>query len=417
MMFKIHRKEDNAMKSLPLQQLTEATLQALVNANASGNCQRIFKTVSRQFIRYARENGIEAFSIDSGLQFLEDHCHMSQKMAEKKWRGGYLRCINAMSEYQLTGNVDLYLVTARKKHVFPAEFSGSAEEYLAYREKTGIAHKSNQIFRMYLSRFFSFLQTTGIHEPPEISVSDVQAFMSSLKAFGKPTINHTMRAVRYYLKYCHENGIIQGDLFSKLPNPHYNRQSRLPSCYTAQEVNDTLAAIDLGNPCGIRDYAIILLIARLGLRSSDVANLRFSNIDWENDKIRLTQVKTGNPLELPLLTDVGEAIINYLKNARPKSESDHVFIRMKLPYTEFQSGAVGALVHEHLVKAGIHVQGRKAGSHALRHSLASRLLENEIPLPVISEILGHVDTQTTMAYLRIDINELKKCALEVAVSC
>ena len=144
-----------------------------------------------------------------------------------------------------------------------------------------------------------------------------------------------------------------------------------------------------------------------------MANLHFSNIDWENDRIRLTQVKTGNPLELPLLTDVGEAIIAYLRNGRPHTESDHVFVRMKPPFTAFHPGAVGALVHEHLVKAGIHVEGRKAGSHALRHSLASRLLEHEIPLPVISEILGHVNTQTTMTYLRIDISELKKCALEV----
>ena len=191
------------------------------------------------------------------------------------------------------------------------------------------------------------------------------------------------------------------------------RNSRLPSTYTAQEVRDTLSAIDMGNPCGIRDYAIILLLARLGLRSSDVANLRFSNIDWENDMICLTQVKTGNPLKLPLLSDVGEAIINYLKNARPKSDSDHVFIRIKPPYTEFNPGAVGALVHERLVKAGIRLEGRKSGSHALRHSLAKRLLEHEIPLPVISEILGHASTETTMTYLRIDINELKRCALEV----
>ena len=185
-----------------------------------------------------------------------------------------------------------------------------------------------------------------------------------------------MRTVRSYLKYGHDNEIMQEELFSKLPNPHYNRQSRLPSTYTENEVRKTLDTIDMGNPCGIRDYAIILLIARLGLRSSDVANLRFSNIDWESDLIRLTQVKTGNPLELPLLSDVGDAIINYLKNARPKTDSDHVFIRVQPPYTEFQSGAVGALVHEHLLRAVSHLEGRKSGSHALRHSLASRLLEH-----------------------------------------
>lgn len=403
------------MESLPLQQLADETLQALVKANASKNYQKVFKTVSRNFIVYAREHDIDSFSIDHGIQFLEDHYSMSQKMSEKKWNGVYLRCINAMAEYQLTGTVDMYLVSTRKKYYFPEAFKDSADAYLSYREYIGISSKSIQISRLYLSRFFAFLNTKNVMSLDTVTVPIVLEFLKSLSSFGKPTINSIMRTVRYYLKYCHDNEIMQEELFSKLPNPHYNRQSRLPSTYTEDEVRKTLDTIDMGNPCGIRDYAIILLIARLGLRSSDVANLRFSNIDWESDRIRLTQVKTGNPLELPLLSDVGEAIINYLKNARPKTESDHVFIRVQPPYTEFRSGAVGALVHEHLLRAGIHLEGRKSGSHALRHSLASRLLEHEIPLPVISEILGHVNTQTTMTYLRIDINELKKCALEVMV--
>ena len=391
----------------------DGTLEALAKANASDYFQKLFKTVSRQFIVYAGEHDIDSFNIDVGLQFLENHYSMSQKIAEKKWCSMYLRCINAISEYQMTGAVDMYLTAVRTEYMFPEPFKESAESYLAYREKIGIIPKSIQISRLYLFRFFSFLDTKNIHSMAVITVPVVLDFLKSLSTFEKPTINAIMRAVRLYLKYCYENGFIPDNLFPKLPNPHYNRNSRLPSTYTAQEVRDTLSAIDMGNPCGIRDYAIILLLARLGLRSSDVANLRFSNIDWENDMIRLTQVKTGNPLELPLLSDVGEAIINYLKNARPKSDSDHVFIRIKPPYTEFNPGAVGALVHERLVKAGIHLEGRKSGSHALRHSLAKRLLEHEIPLPVISEILGHTNTETTMTYLRVDINELKKCALEV----
>lgn len=402
------------MKTNKLQQLMYGTQEALEKANASNYFQKLLKTVSRQFIIYAGEHGIDSFNIDVGLQFLEDHYSMSQRIAEKKWCSMYLRCINAISEYQMTGAVDMYLTTARTEYIFPEPFKESAESYLAYRVKIGIIPKSIQISRLYLFRFFSFLESKNITSMDVIDVPVVLDFLKSLSVFEKPTINAIMRAVRLYLKYCYENGFIQTNLFPKLPNPHYNRNSRLPSTYTEQEVHDTLSAIDMGNPCGIRDYAIILLIARLGLRSSDVANLRFSNIDWENDMIRLTQVKTGNPIELPLLSDVGEAIINYLKNARPKSDSDHVFIRIKPPYTEFNPGAVGALVHGRLLNAGIHLEGRKSGSHALRHSLAKRLLEHEIPLPVISKILGHTNTETTMTYLRIDINDLKKCALEVA---
>lgn len=403
------------MENLTLQQLISQTQDALSLTGASNYYQKVYKTLSKQLLIYAEEHNTDSFSMDFGLQFLEDHYSMSSKIEQKKWYATYSRCINALAEYQRTGEVTLYLAMDQRTYTFPEGFQDSAEAYISHREKIGIIKKSNKVCRLYLERFFAFLTKKDIFALDALTLKDVLEFMASLSCYEKPTINHTMRAVRYYLKYCYENGFMEKEMFSKLPNPHYNRQSRLPSSYSADEVTKLLESIDLGNPCGIRDYAIILLIARLGLRSSDVANLRFSNIDWEKDVIRLTQVKTGKPLELPLLEDVGEAIINYLKNARPKTESDHVFVRQVPPFTGFNPGAVGSLVRVHLQKSGIHIEGKKKGSHTLRHSLASRLLEHEIPLPVISEILGHTTTETTMTYLRIDISELKKCALEVAI--
>lgn len=403
------------MENLTLQQLINQTTEALVQADASNYYQNVFKTVTKQLLIYAKEQEVVFFSMDFGLKFLEDHYSMSAKIEQKKWATIYTRCINALSEYQHSGTIILYLAMNKRTYVFPIGFKSSAEAYLFERERIGIIKKSNQIFSLYLERFFLFLEKRNITSLDTIFIKDVYEFMASLRCYEKPTINHTMRAVRYYLKFCYENGLMERELFSMLPNPHYNRQSRLPSSYSSDEVLRLLESIDLGNPCGIRDYAIILLIARLGLRSSDVANIRFSNIDWENDIIRIIQVKTGNPLELPLLEDVGEAIIRYLQNNRPKTESDHVFVMQKPPYTAFSPNAVGSLVRNHLQKSGIHLEGKKKGSHTLRHSLASRLLEHGIPLPVISEILGHTNTETTMTYLRIDITELKKCALEVAI--
>lgn len=403
------------MENMTLQQLVTSTQEALAESHASGYYQKVFKTVTRQFLLYAGEKGIGSFSIDAGLRFLEDHYSMTRKIEGKKWAAIYLRCINALSEYQQSGSVSLYLAMGRRDYSFPEGFKAGADGYLSYRKKTGIADKSIKISSLYLERFFAFLQKGGISGPGDIALKDVFEFMESLSCYEKSTVNHTMRTVRYYLKYCHENGLTDTDMFSKLPNPYYNRQSRIPSSYSTEEVSTLLQSIDLGNPCGLRDYAIILLIARLGLRSSDVAGLAFSNIDWENDMIRLSQVKTGNPLELPLLEDVGKAIINYLKNARPKTDDSHVFVRQVPPYTGFKPGCVGKLVRSRLQRSGIHLEGRKKGSHALRHSLARRLLEHEVPLPVISEILGHADTETTMAYLRIDTVELKKCALEVDI--
>lgn len=403
------------MKTFNLQTLVSGTAQALMEASASDYYQRVFKTLGRQLLVYADIHETDGFSMDFGLQFLEDHYHMSEKVAAKKWPIIYSRCINFISDYQRTGHIVLCFGVTKKVYTIPEGFQESTSEYLDYRKKIGISDKTNQLSLLYLERFFDFLDGEEIHSPSGITIRHVHLFLKYIGTMEKSSICANMRAVRYYLKYCYENSYMTDELFSKIPNVYYNRQSRLPSSYTSDEVNTLLKSVDQGNPCGRRDYAIILLIARLGLRSSDVAALRLSDIDWEKERLHIIQKKTGNPLELPLLEDVGEAIIRYLKTARPKTDSDHVFIRQKPPFTGFQPGCVGALVCRYLQTSGIPTTGRKRGSHVLRHSLASRLLEHEIPLPVISEILGHTSTQTTMTYLRINIAELKKCALEVTV--
>ncbi len=403
------------METLNLHTLVSETGQALMAADASDYYQRIFKTLGKQLLAYARIHETDVFSIDFGLQFLEDHYHMSEKVAAKKWPVIYSRCINFLSDYQRTGHIVLCFGVTKKAYTVPEGFQESTDGYLDYRKKISISDKTNQLYLLYLERFFAFLDGEGIHSPDCITIQNVHRFLEYIGSMEKSSICASMRAVRYYLKYCYENSCMGNELFSKIPNVRYNRQSRLPSSYTSDEVSTLLKSVDLGNPCGRRDYAIILLIARLGLRSSDVARLRMSDIDWEKERLRIIQKKTGNPLELPLPEDVGEAIICYLKTARPQTASDHVFIRQKPPYTGFQSGCAGALVCRYLQKSGIPTTGRRHGSHVLRHSLASRLLEHEVPLPVISEILGHTSTETTITYLRVSITELKKCALEVTV--
>ena len=173
------------MKTNKLQQLMDDTQEALAKANASDYFQKLFKTVSRQFIVYAGEHDIDSFNIDIGLQFLEDHYSMSQKIAEKKWCSMYLRCINALSEYQMTGAVDMYLTALRTEYIFPEPFKESADLYLAYREKIGIIPKSIQVSRLYLFRFFSFLDAKDIRSMDSITIPVVLDFLKSLSTFEK----------------------------------------------------------------------------------------------------------------------------------------------------------------------------------------------------------------------------------------
>jgi integrase/recombinase XerD len=180
-----------------------------------------------------------------------------------------------------------------------------------------------------------------------------------------------------------------------------------------------VSSIDRGNPRGKRDYALILLAARLGLRASDIANLTFSSFKWDKNIIEVAQQKTGEPVTLPLLNDVGEAVIDYIRYARPKSDLPFLFLKLNAPNDVMYSNSIHHTVYTRLKEAGIRIlPGKKHGPHALRHSLASALLENNVPMPVISEALGHADTESTSVYLNIDVARLRECAVEVsAFSC
>lgn len=179
-----------------------------------------------------------------------------------------------------------------------------------------------------------------------------------------------------------------------------------------------LDTIDRNNPEGKRDYAIILCVTRLGLRASDIRNLRFGNLNWSRKTIMITMVKTKRPIELPLLEDVGWALIDYLKNGRPESKSDCVFIRHKAPYTQFgDCNSFHRMLSRRMHKAGLSTKGQKHGLHSLRNTLARQMLEHGTPLPVISEVLGHVSVQTTGLYLKIDLNGLRNCVLDPEEVC
>lgn len=171
-------------------------------------------------------------------------------------------------------------------------------------------------------------------------------------------------------------------------------------------------SIDRSRPCGKRNYAIVLLAARLGLRASDIVGLKFENLFWEQSTISLCQYKTGRQLQLPLLGEVGEAIIDYLKYGRPLSNDPYVFLTGVSPFGRMHSSGVTNAVNHAFIASGVNIGHRHHGSHALRHTLASLLLEQSTAMPVITEVLGHENSASTKYYLRIDLTSMKQCMLD-----
>jgi integrase len=216
-----------------------------------------------------------------------------------------------------------------------------------------------------------------------------------------------------FCRFLYEQKYIDRNVEYVIGRNNFPKREKLPSVYDANEIKRIEETVDQSSAVGKRNYAMLLLATRLGLRCSDIAGLTLENLDWDRDLICLIHFKTKKVIELPLLSDVGKSIINYMKYGRPVSGLRQVFLSAHAPYRPVNRLIINAEVSKTIKASGVDIKGRKFGPHAMRHTLASQLLNNGTSLPVISETLGHSDTQTTMNYLRIDINNLMRCSLEI----
>jgi site-specific recombinase XerD len=215
-------------------------------------------------------------------------------------------------------------------------------------------------------------------------------------------------ALRSFLNYARYCGEVDVDLAAAVPIvPNWSMAS-IPRAIAPEQVRQLLASIDRHTATGRRDYAIVLLLARLGLRSGEVASLKLDDINWKTGMLSV-HGKSGHRNELPLPPDVGKAIAAYLKNGRPPSISRCVFLRARAPACAFQgSCAIGSIVRHRLQRSG--VDAPTFGAHQFRHGLATAMLRRGASLGEIGDLLGHRYPQTTMIYTKVDLKALRKLA-------
>ena len=216
-------------------------------------------------------------------------------------------------------------------------------------------------------------------------------------------------ALRSFLHYVRYRGEVTLDLAAAVPVVANWSMTSIPRAISADHVRQLLASIDRRTAVGRRDYAILLLLARLGLRSGEVAFLELDDIDWNAGQVSV-RGKRGQRNELPLSTEAGKAIAAYLRRGRPHSTSRRVFLRAKAPIRGFRGASgVGSIVRHSLKRAGIDAP--TTGAHQFRHGLATKLLRQGASLSEIGELLGHRHPQTTKIYTKVDIKALRTLAL------
>lgn len=297
------------------------------------------------------------------------------------------------------------------KHVTLA-YLESVTIYEQYCINRNIITESIHRNKKLLDSLFEYLILNNINSPKDILPLHLSNHVSSLLGYSKRTIETRLSVFRTYFRAIYNEQLTRIDLSKHILSIHFPAEDKLSMVWKEDDIKKIINCIDRGSPYGKRDYAILLLATTYGLRDGDIRKLKLSNILWSVSKIQLIQSKTQELLLLPLIECVGNAIIEYLKYGRPKTQSEHLFVKHKAPYDAITK--TGNIMTKYLNKSHItYDKTRHHGIHTLRHTLASRLLEHDVPLEIICGILGHSTDNSAYTYLHLDIENLRKCALEV----
>ena len=308
----------------------------------------------------------------------------------------------------------------RREEVIPAEM-------VAVRRLTAIEH-CTQAYETYLREARALARATIVNYVPFI-----RDFLTNCFGDGPLTLSHLCAgdvvrfvqrqapqlhmkraklmtsALRSFLNYTRYCGDVTLDLAAAVPIVPNWAMTSIPRAIAVDQVRQLLASIDRRTAIGRRDYAILLLLARLGLRSGEVSFLRLDDIDWNVGRFSVCG-KSGQRSDLPLSKEVGNAIAEYLKHGRPQSTSRRVFLRAKAPNDGFQGASgVGSIVRHSLQRAGIEAPTK--GAHQFRHGLATEMLRGGASLSEIGDLLGHHHPQTTKIYAKVDVKALRTLAV------
>jgi len=403
------------MNSKPLKVLLQDLEQELLRLGYTKGSMNFYRRRWQQILRFAEERNELQYSEQLGIDFVESRFQIFEKDFDKTLSQKdtqELRVIRMIGDFQLHHTV---LRRYYKHHelLIDPYYMGISDDFKKYCKQRDYSRVTVGHYVKQSERFMDYLVSQGIHTCNGITLPIINSYIRTLAGYTYKTVEQNICSIRAFLRYLREQEVLKEDLASKTPMVQARKQTRIPSVWTKEELDALIGAIDRGNPKGKRDYAIILLACVLGLRVTDIKNLTFDCFHWEEKKLVFTQSKTKDRVTLPIPGEVGWAVIDYLKYGRPEIDSAIVFVRHMAPFLPFAEGDhLHQLIRDYMRIAHLPTLKKHRGMHSLRHTAASRMLEHDTPLSVISDILGHADTDSTSVYLKVDINKLKECCLD-----
>ena len=400
----------------PIEALATEVIEKLEQLNYAHNTICGFRTSFNRICAFARERDELYFSEEFGKEYLREKCccitdYFLKTFPPKAKQA--IRSIRLLGDYQLHG-VIIRRIVKRKGYVKPPQFEKALTAYEKECENNEYSRRGMRTRLQRLFFFVDYLSLCKVIDVSEITPKIISDYVITICPKHEKSIAAILTTLRVFLRFLYLNRYTEKNLSLSVPKQNRYYYPSIPSTWEPAEVKRMLDTIDQGSPVGKRDYAILLLVANLGIRAGDIKALKLSDLDWTAKTITISQEKTKVEVTYPILHNVGWALIDYLQNARPVCESPYLFVRLHAPYEAFGENAnLHNIITKYTRLAGITVpHGKRHGLHSLRHSLASTLLEQGTSLAVISEILGHVDSKSTSVYLHTDLNGLKACALD-----
>lgn len=407
------------MELMPVCDVAETVERFISDRGQTENALAIYHYILSVFIQFCNEHNAGMYSEEMGVRCLAEHYDVSDIDAiidhKQKHRRTAVRVFHMMTSVSKGEQISNRYTLVRNPVVTVNAFQDAVSCFQAFHAKYDYSQKTIENYSRVANSFLVYAEQNAITDFEGITPQFVFDYVQTLSKFTKITIKHYLGALRIFLRFLHIEGYLRENFDDVVKPLKCRSQTKIPSVWQKDEVLKMLSAIDRGNPGGKRDYAMLLLVTRLGLRISDVNNLKFENLNWSKKIINIVQHKTNESLTLPLLNDVGWALIDYIKNGRPRVDSPCVFVTHVVPYKEF---SIQNHHHELIIKylgwAGLPVKcKRKLGMHSLRHTLATIMLENHEDYHNISAIIGHSGIDSTKVYLKTSIDLLRECTLPI----
>ena len=357
------------------------------------------------FSKYMNAHGMKRYSPEIGESLINycehDLCVCASRVSRAR---GIVRKLNRLQQ-GFEGREALWKRRATQPNI-SVELRDALDAYIFFLKENGNRDTTIRYRNWICGRFLEKLQELGCRRISEIEGTQIQ------QAYAMMGYARYWERIGPFLRFLFENGLLQYN-YSNIVQ-YRRKHTPHPTVYSTNEILALENTVDRTTPAGIRNYAIILLLSRYGIRARDIAALSFENLDFAGNRIRFIQQKTGEPWECEMFQDVRAALLDYIQNVRPHvPECSRIFLTLIIPYKPIGNAVINSMVWALFEGSGIEIAGKRHGSRSLRSSIASNMINESVSTEIVRRVLGHGTKHAAKHYVKIDIENMRLCALPV----